>query len=215
VLSLWPFFRAWFVLSLQSFGGGPATLTLIRRSMVDQHGWVPEDEFSRYWALVQVAPGINLLALTILIGRKVGGAAGVATALLGLLLPSVALTVLITIYYAQIRHAAVVQAALSGILPATVGLGLLTAIGIARPLLTVSRREGMGGLLLSITLLAASGLAVAVWHCPVMLVLLTAGLLGAVAASRRQPSKPNIPTTENDQMIQQAESQDEDGEQEK
>jgi chromate transporter len=156
--------------------------------MVERHTWVPEDEFSRYWALVQVAPGINLLALTILIGRRVGGPAGVAAALLGLLLPSVTLTVLITIYYAQIRRAAGVQAALGGILSATVGLGLLTAIGMARPLLESGRREGLGRLLLCIGLLAGSGLAVAIWHCPVVLALLTAGLVGAVTAPRRPKS---------------------------
>jgi|SRR5579871_3069951 len=190
--SLWLFFRVWFALSLQSFGGGPATLTLIRRAMVERYGWVPEGEFSRYWALVQVAPGINLLALTILIGRRVGGAAGIGAALLGLLLPSVALTVLITIYYAQIRRSAVVQAALGGILPATVGMGLLTAIGMARPLLASGHREGPGSLLLCFLLLAGSGLAVAVWHLPVILVLLAAGGLGAVAAHYYPAARPNV-----------------------
>ena len=182
--SHWLFFRAWFVLSLQSFGGGPATLTLIRRAMVDRHAWVSENEFSRYWALVQIAPGINLLALTILIGRRVSGAWGIVIALMGLLLPSVVLTVLITIYYAKIRRSAVVQAALAGILPATVGLGLVTALVMARPLLAAGRHEGVGSLWPGILLLGGSGLAVAVWRLPVILVLFSAGALGAISAHR-------------------------------
>jgi chromate transporter len=179
--SLWLFFRVWFALSMQSFGGGPATLTLIRRAMVEQRPWIPDAEFSRYWALVQVAPGINLLALTILIGRRVRGGPGIAIALLGLLLPSVAMTVLITYYYAQIRRATLVQAALAGVLPATVGMGMLTAIGMARPLLAAGRREGTGSLALCLALLIGSGAAVALLHWPVVLVLLAAGGLGAAA----------------------------------
>src|SRR5438105_7826591 len=90
------FLRVWLGLGLQSFGGGAATLTLIRRAAVEQYGWLSEAEFTRAWALVQIAPGINLLALTILIGRRTLGAKGIALALLGLLLPSVTVTVLLT-----------------------------------------------------------------------------------------------------------------------
>jgi len=37
---------------------------------VEERGWVEEEEFARFWALCQIAPGINLIALTILIGEK-------------------------------------------------------------------------------------------------------------------------------------------------
>src|SRR5258708_38822999 len=88
----WLMLRVWFSLGLQSFGGGTATLALIQRAVVENYRWIAADEFTRYWALCQIAPGINLFALTLLIGRKTGGAMGAAAALAGLLLPSVRIT---------------------------------------------------------------------------------------------------------------------------
>jgi chromate transporter len=174
----------WLGLGAQSFGGGTATLYLIRRAVVERHGWLTDEEFTRDWAICQVAPGINLLGLTTLIGWKVAGAPGVALALLGLLLPSVAITVLLTAGYAGIRQLAVVQEALRGIVPATAGLGLLMAVKLARPVLAESRREGWAILVLSWALLLGSTLA-ALWRAPVVGVLWGAGLLSALAHWRR------------------------------
>src|SRR4051812_17220439 len=79
----------WFLIGLQSFGGGSATLFLIRRAAVEQYQWVSPEDFTRDWALVQAAPGINLLCITILIGHRVAGFLGGLASLLGLMLPSV------------------------------------------------------------------------------------------------------------------------------
>ena len=92
----WFLLRVWLLLSLQSFGGGGATLTLLRRTVVERHGWVSEADFTRDWAICQVCPGINLLCMTILLGRRIAGARGIFLCLVGLLVPSVAATVAMT-----------------------------------------------------------------------------------------------------------------------
>ena len=152
-----------------------ATLTLLRQAAVEQEQWVTETEFTRFWSLVQLAPGINLLALTTLIGRKVGGAKGVFLALLGLLLPSVGITVLLTAAYTHIQHAPIVQHILSGIIPAIVGVGLVTAWQIARPPLEQSRRLGRSSFLLSLVLIGGSIFAARLGHLPVVVILGGAG----------------------------------------
>ena len=177
--------RVWLSLGIQSFGGGAATLALIRRAVVERHGWMTDAEFVRDWALCQVTPGINLLGLTVLIGRRLAGAAGIAVCLLGLLLPSVTITVLLTACYGHYRDLPAVRAALRGVIPATVGIGLVTAWGLARPLLAASRREGKGTLPLGLILLAGSGAGAAVWHPPVVWILCAAGSAGALFHWRR------------------------------
>lgn len=174
------FFRVWLSLGLQSFGGGMATLALVRRAAVEQEQWITEAEFSRFWSLVQLAPGINLLALTVLIGRRVGGIRGIVVALLGLLLPSVAITILLTACYASVRQTPLVKDALSGVIPAIVGLGLITAWQIARPLLEHSRREGWGSMGLNLGLLAGSSLLALRGHLPVVVILGGAALIYAI-----------------------------------
>ena len=174
--------RVWFGLGMQSFGGGVATLALIRRAAVEQEGWVTDLEFTRDWALCQIAPGINLFALTILIGRKTGGAPGILAALAGLLFPSVTITILMTAAYARVRHAAAVQAALRGVLPATIGLGLVAALQMLRPLAAAARKEGYDTLIVSAFVLVGSGAAIAVWRVPVVAALLASGGICAAHA---------------------------------
>ena len=171
--------RVWLLIGMQSFGGGTTTLALIRQAVVDRHGWLTEGEFTRYWALCQLAPGINLLAFAVLIGRKLAGTTGIFLALLGMLLPSVAITLLLTAFFERVQGQAGVQAALRGVIPATVGLGLLTAIQMACPLLQESRREGRESYALSVLLLAGSGVALAVLHIPVFGIMALVGAVGA------------------------------------
>lgn len=172
--------HVWLLLGMQSFGGGAATLALMHRAMVEEQRWVSEADFSRDWALVQIAPGINLLALTILLGRRVAGKRGVALALFGLLLPSVSLTILLTAGFAHVQHSTLVQGALRGVLPATVGVGLLTAIQMARALLQESRKEGSRSLAWSSVLLVGSAATSFLWHGPILAILLGAGALCAI-----------------------------------
>ena len=100
-------------------------------------------------------------------------------ALAGLLLPSAAVTVLLTASYQRVQDAPLVRDALHGILPATVGLGLVTVWQIAHPPLLQSSREGRGSFVLSLTLLLASAAAAQWGHLPVLAILLGAGLGGA------------------------------------
>ncbi len=179
--SLWSLLRIWFFLGVQSFGGGMATLYLIRRAAVDRYRWLTAEEFSRDWALCQAAPGINLLCMTILVGRQVAGLPGAVVAMVGLLLPSVSITIVMIALYADLRNLPVVQAALHGIVPATVGLGLLLTYNMARPLVNASRHESRRSLAVSVIILVGSALAVVVWELPVLLVLISAGLLGALS----------------------------------
>jgi chromate transporter len=159
-------------------------LALIRGEFVERRGWVTEDEFARYWALVQAAPGINLLALTILIGRKTGGAVGVGLALLGLLAPSVPITILLTAGYEHIRDVRWVHSAVRGIVPATVGVGICIMSQMALPVLRAARARGAFAFGIAVTTVIVSAGIVLVQPRAVVVVLLAAGLTGAAAAIR-------------------------------
>lgn len=173
--------RAWLAVGLQSFGGGMATLALIHRAFVDKRKWISEEEFTQFWAIGQVAPGINLLSFAILIGRRLEGTRGSAAALFGLLLPSVAVTILMTAAYSAIRDSANVQAALHAVIPTTVGIGLATAVKMAVPLLKSARRAGSTLAAASLLILAVSGASIAAIHAPVIVVLILAGAAGALS----------------------------------
>ncbi|MCW3095311.1 MAG: chromate transporter [Chthonomonadaceae bacterium] len=187
--------REWLLIGLQSFGGGNATFALIRQAFVERKRWIEAEEFNRLFALVQIAPGINLLALTILIGKRLLGWRGLLLSLFGLLLPSVAMTTLLTAGYARVQHTAIAQNAMHGFLPATVGLGCVTSLQMAHTSLKEAHKEGRGSLVLGLCLLAASGLAVGLLGWAVLPVLFLAGSIQASATGwRRRKARPEEPT---------------------
>jgi chromate transporter len=190
--SPWRLLWIWTMIGTQSFGGGSATVYLIRRVTVERYGWLTDSEFTRYWSICQITPGINILALVILIGWRVGGALGAVLTLSGLLVPSAAITIALTSAYVHFREAPLVRAAIGGVVPATVGLGLLLAYSLVRPLLNAAWREGRATTLIAAMLLLGSLLVAALVRPPAVTILWTAGALSAVAqwqrvARRRRP----------------------------
>jgi chromate transporter len=179
--SPWRLLWIWTLVGVQSFGGGSATLYLIRRVAVERHHWITDEEFTRYWGICQIAPGINILGIVILIGWRVSGMLGAMLALCGLLIPSAALTVALTAVYASVREVPLVRAAIAGVVPATVGLGILLGYTMVRPLLNAARQEGRINAAVAASLLVGSTLAAALARTVVLAILWGAGALSALA----------------------------------
>ena len=189
--SLAKIFVTWLSLGIQSFGGGASTFYLIHQACMD-NAWMSEAEFVRAWGLVQISPGINLVKLTALIGHELRGWPGLTMAMGGLLLPSAAITVLMTAGFAMIRENPVVKAAMRGILPATLGLSMAMGVQMAQPLVVQGHREGRGRLAAHILVLAASALLLAAGLSPLLVLVLagaaTVPLLAFVPAFTAQPA---------------------------
>lgn len=188
----WQLFRIWASIGLQSFGGGASTTFLIQRVFIEKYRWLSMEEFMHLWNLCILTPGINLIALTVLIGRKLGGAWGIVVSLAGLLLPSVAITCLITVGFTSVEHLPVVQAILRGVVPATGGIMLVVGLNFALPLIRRGYKNGMLYLLASSVLIIVCALAVVFLKLSVIVVVLGAAFLGALFFS----SKPAPPLEE-------------------
>lgn len=181
-VTVWNLFRQFMAIGLQSFGGGATTLYLMRRVSVEEQQWLSDTEYTAFWGMVQIAPGINLLGQSVLIGHKVAGLRGSIVALAGLLLPSTALTVAITAGYAEIRTNPLVMAAVHAIIPATVGIGCVLAYQMLIPVLRVSRSEGVRSLVMSSVVVIAAPLLLMVIGVPAVIVLWGAGVWCVIGA---------------------------------
>ncbi len=184
----WRLFGLWARIGLQSFGGGASTTLLIQRAFIEKHRWLTMEEFLHLWNLCLLTPGINLVALTVLLGKKIGGTRGIIASLAGLLLPSAAITCLLAALFLQIEQNAAVQAVLRGVIPATGGIMLLVGLNFARPLLQKNVKAGWRPLLASGVLIAASALVIIVLKLSVIVVVLGAACLGAFLFSARPPA---------------------------
>ncbi len=182
---IWKLFRVWAGIGLQSFGGGASTTFLIQRTFIEKYNWMTMEEFTHFWSLSILAPGINLLGLTILTGRKLGGGWGIVASLAGLLLPSAAITCILVAIFKQIENIATVQMVLKGIIPATGAIMAVVGLNFALPIIRKSYKEGTFSLLKNGTLIILCALAIIVLKLSAIVVVLGAIVLGALFFSSR------------------------------
>jgi len=191
----WLLLRIWGAIGLQSFGGGASTLFLIQHEFMDKRDWLTQEEFNRLWSLCLMTPGINIIAVTILIGRKLSGFWGVVASLAGLLLPSAAITCLLTAGFQLVEHSRAVQAIVQGVIPATGGIMLLVGMRFAVPLLKRGRVDGLPKLAVSLAIIAGVAVTIIVFKITIPLVLLCAALVGIVFFSSAPSSSTPLSTT--------------------
>ncbi|MBI5034367.1 MAG: chromate transporter [Chloroflexi bacterium] len=172
-------FMAWLLVGMQSFGGGSPTFGLIHQAVI-QRGWLSEEEFARSWALAQIAPGINLVKLTVMLGYRLCGWMGVLAAVAGLLLPSAIVTVLMTAGFATIRSLTWVQAMMKGILPAAIGLSLAMGVQMAQPIFLRAHREGRMRLGAHLFILLSAALLMGLTKLSPVIILLLSGLAAII-----------------------------------
>ena len=142
-MSLVQLARAWIVVATQSVGGGPATLLLIRREMVERHAWITQRQFLADYALSKMGLGINLVTLAGLIGSRIAGMRGIVVSVTGLVLPAAAITIALTAGYTLVRDSAIVKSALDGAGPVAAGMTAGFAFTLARGSARHGRRGAM------------------------------------------------------------------------
>lgn len=129
-VALGELFVAFLKVSLCGFGGG---LIWARRVVVEQRGWLDEQEFAETLTLCQLLPGPNIVGITVCVGAKLRGAIGAITAVAGfVLLPWAAGLSLgaVILHYAQIP---IIQGILGGLSAAAAGLLIGTGLRLLKP----------------------------------------------------------------------------------
>lgn len=87
-------------ISTFTFGGGFVIITLMKRKFVDELHWIDEQEMLDLTALAQSSPGAIAVNAAILVGWRTAGAAGIAAAVLGTILPPMIILSAISFFYA-------------------------------------------------------------------------------------------------------------------
>lgn len=185
----WLLFRIWAGIGLQSFGGGAATTFLIQRVFIQKRQWLSMDDFSRLYNLSLLTPGITLVALTTLIGKKLGGIRGIIVSLAGLLAPSATITCLLAALFVHLEQSQATKAVLRGVIPATAGVMLLVLVNFARPIVQGSHRADLPKLLAKGALVVAIVAGVIFANLSAIIVVIGAALVGVVFFSGR-PQPP-------------------------
>ena len=112
--------------------GGPSTiLPDIHRYVVEVHHLLTNREFAEIYTLAQVAPGPNVMYVTLL-GWHLAGWAGVAATTIPLLIPASTLTLLVSHLNERYPNAVIFRAVRRGLTPITIGLMFASATILMR-----------------------------------------------------------------------------------
>lgn len=174
---------AWIAIGTRSVGGGASTLLLIRRYLVERDRLVSSREFTEDYALSQLSPGIHLVALAGLLGRRIAGWRGVVVSVAGMMVPAAIITTLLTAAYSGVAGHPLAKAALEGMGPATGGMTVALALLLVRE----SRRHGRL-FLIDLAVVAASFSALTFAHVSNVLVVLLCAAFGALALRGGRPT---------------------------
>lgn len=117
-----------------TFGGGWAMISIIEREIVDNHKWIPKDDFLDLLAIAQAMPGILAVNIAVVIGDRLKGLKGSIMAALGTIIPSFAIILAIAIFLTPdtIKNNEVLTRIFKGIRPAVVALIIAPVITTAR-----------------------------------------------------------------------------------
>ena len=119
-VSLARIFCVFALIGVTSFGGG--IVAYLRRALVEKEKWLDEDGFMAALEISQTLPGLNSTNMSVIVGRKLRGAAGAVVAVVGMILPGALIVTALGFAYVAMRHDPKVAVVLTGVAAAAVGL---------------------------------------------------------------------------------------------
>jgi len=115
-------FLVFFKIGSFTFGGGYAMLPIIKRELVDNLGWIEENDIYNYYAIGQSTPGIIAVNTATMTGYSLSGFKGALAATSGFVMPSLIIITLIASYFKRFQQINLFQHAFAAIQIAVVAL---------------------------------------------------------------------------------------------
>ena len=107
------------------YGGGPSSIPLVHKEVVDKYKWMNDDEFSDVLALGNTLPGPIATKMAGYIGYRVAGILGTITAVLATIIPTIVLMIVLLTSLASFKDQPWVMGMTKAVVP-VVGVMLAT-----------------------------------------------------------------------------------------
>jgi chromate transporter len=122
VKKIFKIFFIFFKIGSFTFGGGYAMLPIIKRELVDNLGWIQEEDIYNYYAIGQSTPGIIAVNTATMTGYSLQGVKGALAATTGFILPSLIIITFIASFFKRFQEISIFQHAFTAIQIAVVAL---------------------------------------------------------------------------------------------
>ena len=122
--TLWQLFITYLKIGLFTFGGGYAMIALIEDEISTKKKWISKEELADIITIAESTPGPIAINSATYIGYKMGGVLGSALATAGVVIPSLVIIFIISMFFDLFMSFEIVQYAFMGI-KCAVGLIIL------------------------------------------------------------------------------------------
>ncbi len=161
--------KAWFEISLQTFGGPAGQIALMQHKLVDEKRWIGQKRFLHALNYCMLLPGPEAQQLAIYTGWLLNGARGGLIAGTLFVLPGMVAMLVLSVLYVALGDTTVVMAIFAGLAPAVIAIVVQAVHRIAKRSLTHP---------VLVVIAVAAFVALTVFAIPFPVVVLGAGLLG-------------------------------------
>jgi chromate transporter len=161
--------RAWFTISLQTFGGPAGQIAVMQRHLVDERRWIGQNRFLHALNYCMLLPGPEAQQLAIYVGWLLNGVRGGIIAGTLFVLPGLVALLALSAVYVRFGDTTVVTALFAGLAPAVVAI-------VAQAVWRVGTRALASPVLIGFAVAAFAALAV--FGVPFPAVIAVAALAG-------------------------------------
>jgi chromate transporter len=176
--------RAWFLISLQTFGGPAGQIAVMQRTLVDERRWIGQRRFLHALSFCTLLPGPEAQQLAIYVGWLLNGVRGGLVAGVLFVLPGMLALLVLSALYVGAGDTTLVTAVFAGLAPAVLAIVAQAVVRVA------GRALGHPAL---VVLAVAAFLALAVFGLPFPVVVGAAAAVGW-ALGRWAPTTMRVAT---------------------
>lgn len=150
-MTLLKLFLSFLKIGAFSFGGGYAMLPLIKKEIIEVHGWLTLKEFIDILAVVEMTPGPVAINSATFLGYNVAGLIGALVATIGVVIPSIVVILLIANFIEKFKNSPHVDSAFVGIRPVVLGLIASASFTVAKDSIVDVKSLLLGAILFYLT----------------------------------------------------------------
>lgn len=183
--------RAWFLVSLQTFGGPAGQIAVMQRMLVEERRWIGQQRFLFALGFCTLLPGPEAQQLATYVGWLLNGIRGALIAGVLFVLPGVVALLALSAVYVGFGDTTPVEAVFLGLGPAVIAIVLQALTRVARRALTATWMTAVA---------AGSFIALAFFAVPFPAVIAAAAIVGWLVSHRRPAAARPAPS--DDSVVQ-------------
>lgn len=152
-------FIAFFRANMLGFGGGPSTIPLVKKEVVETFSFLSDEEFTEILAIGNTLPGPIITKMAGYIGYRVGGLLGLINAIIATVIPSALFIILFLTALNEYKDVAFIQGMTNGVIPI---IAVMMAVLAWDYLKKTKKTLGLkrGGIIFSVAFVVIVGLGI-------------------------------------------------------